>query len=327
MVQKNEVEFPGITICAPTIFTPKLLSEFYPELTKFINENMNNKQSDLLHNTIKYYESKMLNRYYILEILDEFSVKIDNVIRSCRYKPIRYRYINQSYGYVPELNCSLIWPVLDSIYAGKRCWTYFSRMLNNSEDWKHRLPNVTSKIMLKNDSPDKFIHQYDYIKLCKKVFTRMIFDYNPSITIELELADEQWKNWANPREIGIAVHPAEILPELKHFVYYKLKRNHMMEISFKKRIINETGYNKNCRMFTKNQYGNKTYQSYDECVNLCINLNLFFSNPTCFTYFQMITKITMLENQEYFQLCPHDKQDYLLYLQYRNYCIENCDKD
>lgn len=32
----------------------------------------------------------------------------------------------------------------------------------------------------------------------------MIFDYNPSITIELELANEQWKNWANPQEIGIA---------------------------------------------------------------------------------------------------------------------------
>ena len=105
------------------------------------------------------------------------------------------------------------------------------------------------------------------------------------------------------------VHPPEILPELKHFVYYKLKPNHMMEISLTNRIINETDYNSNCFYYSKEEITSyETFQSFDVCVNMCINLKFYFTNVSCFSYFRMVTIINLKGVEKWAKFCPHEQQ-------------------
>ncbi|XP_046910197.2 uncharacterized protein LOC124491570 [Dermatophagoides farinae] len=232
---KDQVYFPGITICAPTIITPKLLSKFYPKFATFMNENVN-KQSESVYKTFKYYESKMLSNYSIKEIIYYYSARMRNVIRSCRYNPLRYRYMNKFNEYIPELNCDSLSAVLSSIFAGKKCWTFFSKMVIKIDDWKNQLPNDTYDYMKKHGS-NTFLSYEEYMNLYGKLVLQMAPDYNPAISIDLDLGDDQWKNLADPNEIGVAIHPPEILPEMKNFVYFKLKRNYMLEVSFNKENI------------------------------------------------------------------------------------------
>ncbi|KAH7641631.1 hypothetical protein HUG17_4676 [Dermatophagoides farinae] len=280
---KDQVYFPGITICAPTIITPKLLSKFYPKFATFMNENVN-KQSESVYKTFKYYESKMLSNYSIKEIIYYYSARMRNVIRSCRYNPLRYRYMNKFNEYIPELNCDSLSAVLSSIFAGKNVG-HFS--------------NLYGKLVL-----------------------QMSPDYNPAINIDLDLGDDQWKNLADPNEIGVAIHPPEILPEMKNFVYFKLKRNYMLEVSFTKKIFNETGYNLNCRNYNDEDILYKLFGTHDGCINSCINQN-FFQDNFCYSYFHMITITRMVDEEMKFRICPHEKQDYLRFLRHRNHCLSH----
>lgn len=104
-----------------------------------------------------------------------------------------------------------------------------------------------------------------------------------------------------------SVHPPEILPEMKHFVYFKLKRNYMLEVSFTKKIFNETGYNLNCRNYNDEDILYKLFGTHDGCINSCINQN-FFQDNFCYSYFHMITITRMVDEERKFRICPHEKQ-------------------
>lgn len=64
-----------------------------------------------------------------------------------------------------------------------------------------------------------------------------------------------------------SVHPPEILPEMKNFVYFKLKRNYMLEVSFTKKIFNETGYNLNCCNYNDDNDDTKSRDIFISLVN------------------------------------------------------------
>ena len=161
-------------------------------LEKYENGDFQEIPEKELRKIFQNFESSLLEKMSTYDLINYFSANISSIIRSCKYKPINYRRMdNKSEEYLGPIDCTMIKAYVPSIYFGRKCFTYFSNLVDMSDDWRHIIPNTTTNCSTEKCSKMYTIDNLDDIY--SKLYTRMIADFNPEILIEIEANDDVWK--------------------------------------------------------------------------------------------------------------------------------------
>lgn len=133
----NATWFPGITVCAGSIFKPSKLAELYPQFKESMEKYASWKRSnpfdplDFLKRDnrtaeFRHYESLALEAHSASEVIDSLSIRPEELLISCVYHPVNIRNFqiarkeNQHIVIDPK-NCADMVNILESIYEGRDC--------------------------------------------------------------------------------------------------------------------------------------------------------------------------------------------------------------
>lgn len=143
------------------------------------NQTERNNRSKFIHrvNLFLKYNSIALENYTALEVIQNISVKIEDLDHQCRFYPVNIRNKNKSDPfYTSFISCQTIQSVLPIVYDGKKCFTYFSDLVDVKKDWKFVPPDNFIIDFDPNCNEDNCPHYNitkvtDYKKIITKKFT------------------------------------------------------------------------------------------------------------------------------------------------------------
>lgn len=145
----NSTEMPGVTICAPAIFTPIQLANLYPEFNRSLNEYIDSQQYNLQEEKkdrayrlelFKKYESLALTRWGAIEVIGKQSLRLEELLNSCHFHVFNLMQFGRaSTTQLPPVECFDIRPPLESIYEGRKCFTFFSNVMTAKGDFLDQL--------------------------------------------------------------------------------------------------------------------------------------------------------------------------------------------
>jgi hypothetical protein len=182
-------DLPGLTICGPYIISPITLRYLYPEYnysTEIAETDQSDDQQDIIkRNIFNKFEQKAFKTYLANEIMKIHSLKPEDLITKCIYNPINLRHDSGSLGSrLESINCTEIASIVESIYEGRKCFTFFSRMGN-------------------------FNSKHSGLK--------MSYDMNPSIEVTVRMDDNLWSLGSNEEKVIMTVHPPDIIRKIFYF--------------------------------------------------------------------------------------------------------------
>lgn len=222
----NRTGFPGVTICAPSIIRPQDLSKLSPRFNRyyrwFIGKIKSFKSEkfviegipidiDMSVNTeifittlsanntrvFRKYESQILEKYNASDIISKYSVRLEDLISDCKFHPVNIRSFQKSSEShrMGTKNCQAIKPVLESIYEGQKCFTFFSDLFDVSKS----MPTDVQMENLPNsgdcDKSNRFCDPQEFLR---DSHDQMVFDLNPSIEVRIKAIDNDiWKAFVN----------------------------------------------------------------------------------------------------------------------------------
>lgn len=168
-------------------------------LMKYEKGEFKNLSEKELRAKFQGFESNLLKKMKTVDLVEYFSANISSVIRSCKYRPMNYRIMDdESKHHFRAIDCSSIKTVVNSIFFGRKCFTFFSNLVDMSDDWRHNIPNVScSSFKCSHTGLDKDIVYFsdweNLYRMYKRIYSRMIAELNPEINIEIEATDDDWK--------------------------------------------------------------------------------------------------------------------------------------
>lgn len=161
----NGTDFPGITICAPAIFTPKYLAgllkisleslilnrflDLFPEFNNSYNRFQEIKREypeiftskmmiEFNQKVFRKYENMALMKFSAKEVILNQSVQYVQLLEECTYHPIQIRTLNpkKATKKFRPVYCNKYKLYLPSIYDGRKCFTFFSDLVDVEKNWK-----------------------------------------------------------------------------------------------------------------------------------------------------------------------------------------------
>jgi hypothetical protein len=193
MEPPDVADLPGLTICGPYIISPITLKSLYPEYNYSheiaeIDQSDNQQEITNNRNNFNNFEQKAFKTYPAKQIMGNHSLRSQDLITNCIYNPINLRHDSNLFG--PELdgiNCTEIAPIVESIYEGRKCFTFFSRLRD-------------------------FNSKHSGLK--------MYYDMNPSIEVTVRMDDNLWSLGSNEEKVIMTVHPPGIIRKIFYFFHF-----------------------------------------------------------------------------------------------------------
>lgn len=170
------------------------------------------------------YESWAMSNHSALDIMSKYSVRLEELIGKCEFVPMNVRQVHlfreegENVCRPMPIPCDQIFPILESIYEGKKCFTLFSNYKsklnfceNGTKIWTNtdlgRRPTKGKRPSWHGLGPD---HKGDLGKNCnqtdpeqrllfneiRRARDAMFFDYNPSIEITVKgVESDIWSSY------------------------------------------------------------------------------------------------------------------------------------
>lgn len=130
-----------------------------------------------------HYESRAVQDFTALEVIANKSVSLKAINHKCAFHPLKLRNFENTSDpfFMEQIDCQDLKPVVPLVYNGKKCFTYFSQLVDwTQESELHKLNNE------------------DASKHPRRLFEKMTNSLKPPMEISLILKDEVWDylpNW------------------------------------------------------------------------------------------------------------------------------------
>lgn len=176
------------------------------------------KDMDERYQTFIKYESMALESHTANEIIDKLSVAKHELLELCYFKPFNIRSIHVKPLRIKPVDCEWIKPIVSSIYEGRKCFTYFSLVMNqrqrasgnDSEDGassesqannsfsppisssssQKEIEEESEKVLIRMLALDDNQPIFEFISMSLK--STMIFDLGPRIETKIVIDDDTW---------------------------------------------------------------------------------------------------------------------------------------
>ena len=244
----SETGFPGITICAPSIFRPQELARLFPQSFGRHHYEFVHRIRNLAHDSIPEYEiqdafinnsrqflhaeSRALRRFNASDIIAKYSVQFQHLIGDCQFHSVNIRsfqppppqqQLHQSQSppnyRMGSRKCVQIKQVLETIYEGKKCFTFFSDIYDIMNDDNNNRTNSDISGGGNNGNlsivdptdieveilPNEYEcnHRKQFCDQSQEFLVnssrdKMVFDLNPTIEVLIKSIDNDvWKSYVN----------------------------------------------------------------------------------------------------------------------------------
>ncbi|KAJ6218392.1 hypothetical protein RDWZM_009549 [Blomia tropicalis] len=330
-------DFPGVTLCAPSIFTPQRLAQLFPDsFGQMFNKYKNWKSEHYLDSSLEQdedeseealfkrstllrkYENKALKKFSALDVLGIYSVQASEILISCKFHPINIRNFqskNHKYNSPGAKNCTDFKPIFESIYEGKKCFTFYSDMYDHLNRRKKQTDN-----------------DEDLTPIMKKDCNKMVFDLKPSIELTLKPLERNiWVSYVMD-PILMTVHPPNIMQNRRDFLFVQVMQDSYYDMLFTKKTsyLLPPPYKTRCRNYMNDNNGQELpsiLRTRDQCISICINEYSKKSND-CANYYSVLTQMMFIrKNHSHQKICDHTKQNYNEYVNARNWCEKQCPEE
>jgi hypothetical protein len=205
LIRPNDIDLPAITVCGPFIISNQTLLKTYGEYQsnfKLMKKNKNHTVMDEkkeLSAIRDEYEEKAFKEFSALQIFNNLSLSINDLVTDCFYAPEvqRDRWSDDN-DHIEYMNCSEMGPIVPSIYEGRKCFTFFSQLNNTNEERKD---------------------------------IKMIYEKNPSISVKVSARHNVWP--IGPIQFAtiiVAAHQPNIIPTHLEFDYFRIFPNRFYEV-------------------------------------------------------------------------------------------------
>lgn len=224
----NETDLPAFTICGPFIVRPDYLVSTFKsyrdharKLALSSKEGSGSQEEEEFQNMTNRYEEEVFKQKTALYIFDNLSIDVDDIVISCFFRPQAFRdrwaFVNNV-----KINCSQISPVVKSIYAGRKCFTFFSRLYSHNDKY--------------NES------------------VKMVYEKNPSVSFRISGHFDEW-NVGPIQEATImaTLHSPDVIPTQLDYNYFRIYPNVYYDIHFSKKIefLKPPPYKTHCRNYLR----------------------------------------------------------------------------
>src|SRR5699024_9996897 len=181
----DQVNFPSVTVCGcclhQTVRNESLLTGYSREV-------------DLLRD------------YTVGDLLDRVSISVDSLVSECTVRTKER----------PLYNCSQVRPVIESMYDGRKCFTYFSHLVDRTDD------SVSEKVA-------------DQGRFTAHIQLDIHFPGHWTVATVVQMRDQFLvDNTLQNADIVVALHPPNRLPTMLDTVFYRVDPMSMYEIQFTK---------------------------------------------------------------------------------------------
>ena len=361
----DHTDFPGITICGRAIFTPEFLASklmilsnrkkllfllignyigFNRSYREFLNEFHRNprvNRTESIRNRYRLfhiYENIALTDFNGTDIIQNYSLRLDQLIRWCKFRPINIRTLQRrkanSTILQTEFDCEKIKQPLPIVYDGRKCFMYFSDLENVQPEWRHYKPpididdffnihhhhnshhksalfNQSDPIIMAESIPidnDDNSNDFDYEPFNSDDLKHMKFELNPYIVMQINMHNHLWDFIGDSfGTTTITVHPPNILPNKRRFRSLQVQRSSYYEVSFTKKTTHKLSkpYNTECIDYADDAIFVR-YRTQDLCRNICIKEYSYGIDGCINYYLALSTRMFAEDNSEF--MCDHDYQ-------------------
>ena len=203
--------------------------ELYPEFRKVVNKfsheirSLKNSNPDFRYRQIKNpqklnqrkaifqkFESQALKQFNTYQVIHQYSVQAADILIECKFYPIKVRKFQSQLSYPDNQHivdvdgddkverrfnskyCTTIKAVMSSIYEGKKCFTYFSDLYDNNNNYStgNDILKLMNETMSKNNLNNI---DYDDEIFLREAQNQMVFDLSPSIELVVKAVNfEIW---------------------------------------------------------------------------------------------------------------------------------------
>ncbi len=201
----NDIDLPAITLCGPFIISNQTLLKTYGEYQSNFKLMKKNKSRTFMEEKKELsairdeYEEKAFKEFSALQIFNNLSLSINDLVTDCFYAPeVQRDRWRDNNAHIEYMNCSQIGPIVSSIYEGRKCFTFFSQLNNTEEETKD---------------------------------IKMIYEKNPSIFVKVFARHNVWP--IGPIQLAtiiVAAHQPNIIPTHLEFEYFRIYPNRFYEV-------------------------------------------------------------------------------------------------